>query len=162
MRNSTIILAAGALASAAAIAITGAASATTASKNERFTLVSTSTSPDPAYSVIATGAFADGGTAKKTKAGLALRFPDGTITLDIKKGHKKIVPIVSANACLQTQTSAGTFTVAGGTGAYKGISGSGRTSNSATAVERLVHGACATNYSAAQVIGTATGPVRLH
>jgi hypothetical protein len=162
MRKSKIILGAGALASAAAIAIAGTAGATAAAKNERFTFITTSTtSPDPVLSVIATGAFADGGIAKKTSMGIALKFPTGTITLDVNKGHTKLDTIKSANACLQTQTKSGTFTVAGGTGSYKGITGSGRTSHSATFVEQLAHGNCANNFSAVQVIATANGTVSL-
>ncbi|MGO9750873.1 MAG: hypothetical protein ACLP8S_29455 [Solirubrobacteraceae bacterium] len=162
MRKSKIILTAGALASAAAIAITGAASATATAKNERFTLITTSTtSPDPALSVIATGAVTDGGTAKKTKTGLMMTFPDGTITLDTKKLPKNPDVIQTASACLETQTVSGTFTVAGGTGVYKGITGSGRISKSSTFVEQLVHGNCASNYSAVQVVATASGTVSL-
>ncbi len=162
MRRSKIIPPAAAIATAAAIAIGGTAGATAAAKNERFTFITTSTLANPTFSVIATGAFADGGTAKKTRTGLALTFPDGAITFDIKKGHKKIVPIMSANACLQTPTtSGGSFTIAGGTGSYAGITGSGHTTNSGTAVEQLVHGNCASNFSAVQGIATASGTVSL-
>ena len=162
MRKSKIILGAAALASTAAIVIAGTAGAAAAAKHERFTFITTSTTDNPTYSVVADGAFVDGGTAKKTKTGLTLTFPDGTITLDIKKGHKKTVPIMSAKACLQTTTkTGGSFTIASGTGDYKGITGSGHTSSSATAVEQLVHGNCASNFSAVQFIATASGTVSL-
>jgi hypothetical protein len=167
MRKRNIIPAAGAIAAAAAIAIASTAGATAtaaAAKNERFTFMTTSTtSPGTAYSVIATGAFIGGGTAKKTKTGLALTFPDGTITFDTKKGHKKIVPIMSGKACLQRSTkTGGSFTIAGGTGVYKGITGSGHVpTNSAMVVEQLVHGNCASNFSALQGIAIASGTVSL-
>ncbi len=103
------------------------ASATTPRESFSFADTSTGDGP-PAYSVIATGAFVAGGTATQESKGvpLTLRFPAGTITLHTAKRHKTLSKSQTATACLQTQTASGAYTITGGTGAYRGISGSGR------------------------------------
>ena len=51
--------------------------------------------------------------------------------------------------------------IAGGTGAYKGISGSGRSTIHNTFVEQVVNGHCASAFTAVQSLITASGPVSL-
>ena len=162
MRKRNILPVAGA-AAAAAIAITSAAGATAAIKNERFTLITTSTAATkPDSSVIATGAFIDGGIAThKPKGELTLHLTSGTITLDRNKPHPQITKTETATACMQTASSRFSYTIASGTGAYKGISGSGRATEHDAIIEQVVHGSCSTNFAAAQGLITLTGTVSL-
>jgi hypothetical protein len=139
------------------------AGASAATGTESFSLIDSTTSQAPVFSVIATGAFVAGGTATRPSKGvLKLRFPDGTITLDTK-GHKVSTMHQTATACIETQTNTGDvhFTIAGGTGAYKGITGSGRGTGHNTFVEQVVHGQCANAYAAVQAVFTASGTISL-
>jgi hypothetical protein len=145
-------------------AVFAAASAATAStKTEHFRLIVTSTTArQPVYSVIATGAFIDGGTAThEGKRALRLHLSSGTITLDAKKQHPRITKTKTATACMQTGSTRITYTIAQGTGAYKGISGSGRASDNDAFIEQVVRGDCSPNFTAAQGIITASGRVSL-
>jgi hypothetical protein len=157
------ILAGAALAVAAVFAITGAATATTSTKTEHFSLIDSSTSASPVYSAIARGEFTAGGTAigGPGKGAFTLRFPGGTIAVKIKRGHSKLLKVDTASACLQTESGAGTYTLASGTGAYKGIAGSGKATKDLTFVEGPVKGKCAGNFAAVQGIITLSGPVSL-
>jgi hypothetical protein len=163
MRKRNIIPAAGAAAAVASIAITGPAGATATAKNERFTLITTSTvATKPVYSVIATGAFIDGGIAThEPKGELTLHLTSGTITLGRKKPHPQGTKTETATACMQTASSRFSYTIAGGTGTYKGISGSGRATEHDAFIEQVVHGNCSTNFAAAQGVITLTGTVSL-
>ena len=163
MRKRNIIPVAGAVAAAAAIAITGTAGATATTKNERFTLITTSTvASHPVYSVIATGAFIAGGTATGNGKGvLKLQLSSGTITLDRQKPHRRITNTETSTACMQTASASFSYTIAGGTGTYKGISGSGRATEHDAGIEQAAHGTCSTNFAAAQGVITATGRVSL-
>jgi hypothetical protein len=140
-----------------------AAGATATTATERFSFADTSTSAGPpAWSVIATGDFIAGGTAaQKTKGVLTLHFSAGTITLHTTKHHQKLSKNQTATACIQTSNSSGTYTIAGGTGAYRGISGSGRSTLHNTFVERVVNGQCSNAFTAVQSLITASGPVSL-
>jgi hypothetical protein len=146
---------------APALMLAAGAGATTGS--ESFSLIDTSTADKPFFSVIATGAFVAGGTATRPSKGvLKLRFPDGTITLNFGKKHKVGTMHQTATACIETQTNTGGhFTIGGGTGAYKGITGSGRATGHSTFIEQVVHGRCANAFTAVQAIATASGPISL-
>ncbi len=146
---------------APALILAAGASATTGT--ESFSFIDTSTTDTPLFSVIATGAFVAGGTATRPSKGvLKLRLPDGTITLDTGKKHEVGTMHQTATACIETQTNnPGHFTITGGTGAYKGITGSGRTTAHSTFIEQVVHGQCADAYAAVQALATASGPVSL-
>lgn len=139
------------------------AGATATSTTERFSFADTSTSnAPPIWSVIATGDFTAGGTATgKSKGVLTLRFPGGTITLHTAKHHRTLSKDQTATACIQTATSSGTYTIAGGTGPYKGVSGSGRSTVDNTFVEQVVNGHCSNAFAAVQSLITASGPVSL-
>ena len=99
-----------------------AAGATASTTTEHFTFADAKASlGPPTWSVIATGDFIAGGTAtQKSKGVLTLRFAAGTITFDLGKSHKNLSKNQTATACIQTQTGSGTYTIAGGTGAYQG------------------------------------------
>jgi hypothetical protein len=140
-----------------------ASAATPSTKPEHFTLITTSTvASKPVYSVIATGAFIDGGIATHGPKGrLTLHLTSGTITLERSKPHQHLAKTETATACMQTASSRYGYTIVQGTGAYKGISGSGRATDRGAAVERVVHGSCATNFAAAQGVITLTGTMSL-
>jgi hypothetical protein len=161
VRKLTITITFIAVSGAAAFAAASAATSTT--KTEHFTLITTSTTAaQPVFSVIAAGAFIDGGTATHERnGGLKLHLSSGTITLDRNKPRPRLTKTETATACMQTASSSFGYTIAQGTGAYEGISGSGRATDRDAFVEQVVHGSCSTNFAAAQGVITATGPVSL-
>jgi hypothetical protein len=146
----------------AAIALTSAALGAGASRIEHLTFMSTNVTADK-FNVIATGAFTAGGTATPLAAKNTLKFPNGTITVTSKsKGQ----PVYTANTktCYETLSQKGTYTISGGTGAYKGITGTGKFTLSVRQVGPFVNGMCDTSTKkrvASQGIITAAGPVTL-
>ncbi len=156
------ILAATTVVAAAAIAIATTAGATTSQATETFSMIASSI--PSGTSVIATGDFTDGGTFTAAGKVQKVRFPDGTFELvqQQKPRHKK--EHLNATTCLYTQSGAGTYALADGTGAYKGISGTGKDSYVLRQVLARVKGVCAapsTNVVALQFIETASGPASL-
>lgn len=148
------------LCGAAAFAAASAASPST--KTEHLTLITTSTTARPVYSVIATGAFIDGGIATHERKGeLTLHLSSGTISLTRTKPHPHVTKTQTATACMQTAHSTFSYTIVHGTGAYKGITGSGRATDHDALVEQVVRGNCSPNFAAAQGVITATGPMLL-
>ena len=146
-------------AAALGIATSAAASAGTGTGTEHFSLISVSTNKSHVvFSAIAAGRFTAGGTAVMTGKVVTLRFPAGTITLNVTNQHRTIT---SYPACLQTEASSGTFAIASGTGAYNRISGSGKSTANITFVETMASGKCSDNTAAAQAIITASGLVSL-
>ena len=151
-----------ALAVAIAAAAPAVSIATAHTATEHFSLIDTSTNPTPVFSVIATGAFTDAGSATvPTKGVFVLHLSAGTITLHTQKKAAQGTKTETATACIQTQTMHGGYTISGGTGAYKGITGSGRAALVATFVEQVSKGTCASSFTAVQAILTASGPVTL-
>ncbi len=160
-----ITLVAAAIAVSAALAITSAATATTTG-TEHLSLINIQTNgSSPLHlSAIATGTFTAGGTAIiDSKAGTAtLRFQLGTIVLKLRAaGRTKTT--ASLKACLETDVTPDTYTIASGTGIYDGITGSGKSTSKATFVGATVNGKCSNNTpaDAIQIIITASGPVSL-
>ena len=121
---------------AAAALTTTAATASTAG-TEHLSLINISTSESHLYSAVATGAFTAGGTAivSDHAADITLRFPTGTIRVTAAQGH---VNTTTNAACLLAEASSGTYKIIGGTGAYKGISGSGTTTAAATLIGAMI------------------------
>jgi len=146
---------------AAAITIATTAGATAPKVTETFSMI---TSSVPTGSVIATGDFTAGGTFTADGRVQKVRFPDGTFELvqQHKPRHKN--GHLNAATCLYTQTGHGSYALADGTGAYKGISGTGTDSYVLRQVLARVKGVCAapnTNVVALQFIETASGPASL-
>jgi hypothetical protein len=146
----------------ATIALTGAAFGSGASRPEHFTFMSTAVTADK-FNVIATGAFTAGGTATPLAANNTLKFPNGTITVTSKSKGK---PVYTANTktCYETLSQKGTYTITAGTGAYKGITGTGKFNLSIREVGPVVNGECDLKTSkrvASQGLITAAGPVTL-
>lgn len=158
-----LILAAATASAAVAVAVAHVAGASP--RTEHFSVIATSTNgPHPVFSAVATGVFTAGGTAtetKKPRKAIIVRFPAGTITLTGQSGHPRINKIQTATACLQTKDVSVRYTIEGGTGAYRGISGSGQMTRRETFVEAASAGSCANSFLAIQAIFTASGPVSL-
>lgn len=154
MRKSTLV----AIATATVVAL-GTAAASASAATERFSFMGTVSNGN--YSVIATGAFSDGGIAHVRNGRGKLWLRDGTIRL--KTHHRKPKAHIDQTSCVGKVTESGTYKLVGGTGAYKGIRGSGTFKGRYTAVGRKVDGACArtTHPAAAQLILLARGPVTL-
>lgn len=158
-----VILAVTVAAATTVVAISVVASAATTNKTEHLSLIDTSTTAQT-FSVIATGAFTAGGTYEMSGSGPStIRLAGGTIKL---AGHVIVPPKTETNrtTCLITEHSSGTYTLAGGTGIYQGISGSGRYTQSARQVGPTNSGTCSFtsgNPVASQQIITASGPVSL-
>ena len=160
MRRNWVV---GAIATGAtALAVTGAAFGSGASGSEQFTFVSTSFTGHT-FSAIGTGVFTAGGTANlpgKGKGG-QVTFANGTVQLTHKQIGKPVATM-NAKACYFAQTAKGTFTLVSGTGAYKGITGSGTYTSSFRFVGPIVNGKCGKGKPVAvQGIITATGHVTL-
>jgi hypothetical protein len=158
-----VILVGAAIAAAGAFAITGAATATTSTRTEHFSFIDTSNNPNSdVYSAIATGDFTAGGTAILRGSSTTLRLSDGTITAKSKAAGR---PKTSTNLklCLETYTESATYTILRGTGAYTGITGSGKSTIKVTEVGPIVKGKCSTKADtvASQTIVTASGPLSL-
>jgi hypothetical protein len=148
---------------AAALAITGAATATTTNETEHFSFIDTSNSPNSdTYSAIATGAFTAGGTAILPKRKGTLRFSGGTIKVTEKPNGASMMTS-NLKICLETFAQSGTYKIVSGTGKYKGISGSGEFKSKFSEVGPIVNGKCSTTAHtvASQGIITASGPVSL-
>jgi hypothetical protein len=164
-----VILAGAALAVAAAIASAGGAAATAATNTETFSAISTNPGSG-VVNVIATGDFTAGGEAMTPGKGKeTFPFANGKFTLVVAKGKGSKHQSLNLATCLYTKTGSGFYTLTDGTGAYKGISGSGKVSTTLRAVYPLVKGKCPSSDQpgssgtpeAIQFIETATGPVSL-
>ena len=147
---------------AAGLALAGAALGAGTAGAEHFTFLSTSVSADR-FSVIATGVFTAGGTATPLAGTDTLKFPNGTIDVTSKSTGK---PVTTGNTktCYESLSQRGTYTLAGGTGTYAGITGSGSFTLSIRQVGPVTNGKCDTKTSkrvASQGIITASGPVSL-
>ncbi len=157
------ILTAAAAAAVAALALTVSATASTSTQTEHFSFIDTSNNPKShLYSAIATGGFTAGGTAALGTHGSpsTLRFPNGTIKLDIKAG--RLTTNANSKLCLETTTDTGTYTLLSGTGAYNRISGTGTFTLDFRAVGPIVNARCSIPTTVAdQNIITLSGPVYL-
>ncbi len=139
--------------------VAGMAGAAAGTSTEHFSLMDDSTTQSSTtYSALATGAFADGGTATKTGSVLTLELSKGSITLAVKNKHHNVS---DGTGCVQTLSSSGTYTITGGTGAYSGISGSGTATVNGTFVESQSGGSCSSSMLAGQETVAASGPVSL-
>lgn len=162
-----LIIAAAVTAAGATLAVANFATATTTARTETFTVL-TSDPGSGMASLIATGRFTAGGTMVNGKRLQTLRFADGRFNLVIAAKPTQHVNL-NATTCLYIKTGSAIYTLADGTGAYKGIVGSGRTSFTLRAAYPLVNGKCPSNDqpggsgtpTAIQFTETASGPVSL-
>ena len=140
------------------------------SGTQRFVFTTHSMAATPVYRAVATGVFRATGTAQATSiaptAPLKATFSDGTLLItQVSAGRQSRAINTTTCAVAFTETGA-RFTVASGTGRYKGISGRGTATLKFTGrLPKLSNGNC--NESATPIAGTTTtfidvsGPVTL-
>jgi hypothetical protein len=140
------------------------------SGTQRFVLTTHSMAETPIYRAVATGVFSATGTAqaasKAANAPLKVTFPNGTLLISqVSPGRESRA--VNTRTCAVAYTETGArYTVATGTGRYKGISGRGTATVKFTGrLPKLSDGKC--NEVSAPIAGTTTsfvdlsGPVTL-
>jgi hypothetical protein len=140
------------------------------SGTQRFLFTTHSMEATPVYRAVASGVFSATGTAqaasKTATAPLKVTFPDGTLLISqVAAGRQSRAVNTTTCAVAYTETGA-RYTVATGTGRYKGISGRGAGTVKFTGrLPKLGDGKC--DESAAPIAGTTTsfidlsGPVTL-
>lgn len=151
------------LLAAAALMLALPAVAAARTGTEQFSFITTSPT-GVTFNAIGTGLFADGGTAIFPNNSLfgTIKFSRGTIR--IKHFGGRATQGGSVAQCYFTQTkTGGRFTLLSGTGAYKGITGSGTSTVSFVGVLPIVKGKCQQNANplAAQGVVKASGRVVL-
>ena len=155
-------IAASAVALLGGTGIAAASNHATATQTETFQLMSTSTTSNKS-SVIAHGAFTAAGVdtsgAHNTDT---LTFPNGTLKLVHKRtgGSQHFDP----KTCLATTTETATDTLGSGTGAYKGVTGSGKaTANVLGIAARNRAGKCSQRMAplALHLVINGSGPVTM-
>jgi hypothetical protein len=127
--------------------------------NETFVLHSDSASSNPDFSVTASGLFAASGTFPGIGNGQdqsLARLPGGTFVVTHPvKAEKTTLQSVNSKTCRARFDQTGTFTVANGTGAYKGITGYGTDTSDFTATLPREHdGKCDESSNAVPVKGS--------
>jgi hypothetical protein len=134
------ILVSGLLAVTAAILLPGIAGASAISGSENIQITQVNNQPG---AVFAQGVFNAGGTDyKKTNQTDLFVFSDGAFTVHHVTTSSP-PPTFDPTTCMVTATQAGTFSLKGGVGAFKGVSGSGTFSASfMAAFPRKPNGAC--------------------
>jgi len=161
--NNRLLAAAGAVAAAVSLAVTGltAASAHTSgvSRTEHFQSLAASAAATPV--VIARGVFTDHGVSHPGPKVDTFVLQKGSFQL----AHKVTSAIQHFNpvTCQGQATVKGTYTISHGTGRYTGISGSGTLLFSTLFIEARASGKCTTTTPpvALQVILKESGPVSL-
>jgi hypothetical protein len=150
-------LVAGGLATASASSATSAASGT-----EHFSLMTTSPSASK-YVIIASGVFTGGGVDKSGNTTDTAKFANGSFKIHHGGKLKILKEQVNQKTCLAMFVAKAKFTLGGGTGAYKGISGSGTATISELAIAPRSKGQCNPNANPLHNEETisATGHVKL-
>jgi hypothetical protein len=130
-------------------------------RTEHLQIMSTSETSSN-FSLIATGAFSAGGVDVSGGTTDTAKFAGGTFKIRHRTtGHRQSF---SPKSCLSTVNQHGTYKLAGGTGKYAGISGSGKfTLRILIVAARTRAGKCTMKKKpvASQLIITAAGPVQL-
>jgi hypothetical protein len=136
-----------ALAAAAALGGTGIASASVSpatSGTERFYLMTTSGTATK-LPVIANGVFTAAGVDHEGNTVDTVQLPKGTFEI-MHPGGPSGAPKVNKTTCFFTFTETTPFKVGHGTGAYRGISGSGKAVITIVGILGRIHGgACSDN-----------------
>ena len=149
MRNTIIA----ATAATAVLAITADATASTPPRSETLSFMDASSTSE-VFGVIATGVFTDAGTILINGPGkhtATMRLSHGTIKA---KARFTKAPRVDVNptTCFVTESSAGTLKLLGGTGAYKGTTGSGKFTQSTIEIVPTLNGKC--SFSSGTFVGS--------
>ena len=168
LRHHRLFAAAGALVTAAAIALSGVMAASAAPAGLRAAVAGTenfqamSTSATGAPKVIASGVFTQAGVDHEGSHNTGtFVFPNGTITVKHSPGTG--TQTFNPKTCLLQVNLHGTYKLLGGTGAYQGISGSGTYKLSILSIGAKSGGTCTRIKPpvAFQQLIQASGPVTL-
>jgi hypothetical protein len=126
---------------------------------EHFQIMTTSRTATT-LSAIAYGVFTAPGVDHSGQTVDTLVFPGGSIKIEL---NEEIGSGTGDSGCLSTGSQQGTYSLVGGTGKYKEISGHGKYTMSTLAITPKVKGACAQNATplALQEVINASGPVKL-
>jgi hypothetical protein len=141
------------LLAAAALMLALPAVAAARTGTEQFSFVTTSP-VGVTFNAIGTGVFGDGGIATfpNNKSAGTIRFSRGTIKIKHSGGHA--TQSGSVSQCYFKQvTTGGHFTILSGTGAYKGITGSGKATVTFLDVQPIIKGKCQQNATPLAVQG---------
>jgi hypothetical protein len=136
----TVVAAAGAWAGVA----NAAPASPAASGTEHFNLMTTQPSASK-YVIIAAGVFTAGGTDTSTNTTDVARFANGSFKIHHGGPLNIIKHQVNQKTCLAMFEAKQAFTLGNGTGAYKGISGSGKATITILAVAPRSKGQCNLN-----------------
>ncbi len=150
MRSTIFVATAAAV---ALLAVTAKATASTPPRSETLSFMDASSTSE-VFGVIATGAFTDAGTILINGPGKhpgTMLLSQGTIKA---KARFTKAPRVDVNptTCSVTERSAGTLELLGGARAYKGITGSGKFTQSAIEIVPKARGKC--SFSSGAFIGS--------
>jgi hypothetical protein len=149
--------------SGAGLAAASASPARSATPMEQFRGMSISVPGTGTLNIIATGAFTAGGVDIITGLTTDIyRFPGGTIHIRHHAAHS--AQTINNRTCLFRVSERGPYRITGGTGRYKGISGSGTGTLSIVAVlVRDSKGKCslALPPAATQLLLNLHGPIKL-
>ena len=125
-----------------------------ASANETFNLMTTQPS-SARYSLIASGVFTAGGVDIAGNTTDTAKFPAGSFKIHHGGTPKIIKESVNAKTCLAFFEAKAPFTIGSGTGAYKGITGSGTATITELGIAaRNKQGAC--NFNANPLVNEET------
>jgi hypothetical protein len=132
-----------------------------ASSKEKFRIINVSAGSRH-QSVLATGSFTAGGyqvpgAASGGRAVDKMVFPSGSFKVT-RRIYRQSHPLPT-RSCLLRITISGAFSLGSGTGAFRGISGSGGFTTRISEVLRRSHGTCGSKVTVFQQIGYETGKV---
>jgi hypothetical protein len=138
-------VAAAMVASGAGLAVASASSVRPASSGtEHLSLMSTVPTASK-YVVIASGVFTAGGTDISGSSNDLVKFSNGTFKIDHGTAIHIIKENINQKTCLAVFEASAKFTLKDGTGAYKGISGSGKALVSGLFIAPKTKGQCNPN-----------------
>ena len=162
IHRNLLVAAASTVIAAAAIggtSVLAASAAPRAAATEHFQIVSISPTSNKA-DMILYGAITGHATDVQGSKSDLIKLANGTFV--IKHSPGKGPQTFNPKTCLFTLSQTGTYTVSHGTGAYKGISGSGKYHVSVLVIGAKVNGACSQKKApvAQQLVIDASGPLQ--
>ena len=157
----TMIVGGVGLASASARPASARPASSAVSGTEHFSLMTTQ--PTAArYTIIATGVFTAGGTDISGNKTDLVKLPGGTFKVHHGGRFRIVKEQLNKQTCLAVFEARANLTIGGGTGKYKGISGSGTALISQTFIARRSHGACNPNLTPSVSEQTITAKAHVH
>jgi hypothetical protein len=146
MRKTIAVLAvtAGATALLTGAGLAAASASPAASGTEHFSLMTTQPSASK-YTIIASGVFTAGGVDTSGSSTDTAKFANGTFKIHHGGKVKVVKEQLNPRTCLELAIIKVKFTLGGGTGAYKGLSGSGTATINVLAIGSRSKGQCNPN-----------------